>query len=499
MFSFNKCFIIGCCYRKMSLSPLVVSFVALATVSCVSSNALDDYVNTPDPHYNYKFLTTYAIPGVTVHALNLTSQKWKSDQLTTNPIWFHHLFISVPTNVVHPDTAFIIIGSGYNSDKLADTTDTEINRASLIARKTGSVVAVIKQIPNQPIVFRDDPNRTNRSEDAILAWTWKKFLENSSDPEIILLLPMTKAVVRGMDAVTSYIKGLTGDSIDKFMVAGRSKRGWTTWLTAAVDKRVIAIAPTVMDLLNMRQNLHHHYRSLGGWSFAFTDYYQVDITKDLDNPELARFQEIADPFAYNDRLSIPKLIITSSGDEFFLLDDSHYFFDKLQSPKHIRVTPNASHTAENHELEYGNLLADFYLNILEGAQIPNVTWVLSQTGSGGKISATTSRVPNSVTVLYARTADNKRRDFRLTVIDPVLGSLRSNPVFWHSLDATRISDLEYEADIHRPVDGWLAFFIQFTFTGVLNSTLTFTTEVNIIPDVFAVSECSGTSCRGKLV
>lgn len=37
------------------------------------------------------------------------------------------------------------------------------------------------------------------------------------------------------------------------MVAGASKRGWTTWTTAAVDKRVFAAIPIVMDLLNLNQ------------------------------------------------------------------------------------------------------------------------------------------------------------------------------------------------------------------------------------------------------
>ena len=29
------------------------------------------------------------------------------------------------------------------------------------------------------------------------------------------------------------------------------------------------MAPIVFDLLNLRQNLMHHYQSLGGWTFAF--------------------------------------------------------------------------------------------------------------------------------------------------------------------------------------------------------------------------------------
>ena len=45
--------------------------------------------------------------------------------------------------------------------------------------------------------------------------------------------------------------------------------GWDTWLTGAVDDRIIAIAPIVMDMLNFTQNVKHMYRSYGGWTFAF--------------------------------------------------------------------------------------------------------------------------------------------------------------------------------------------------------------------------------------
>ena len=36
----------------------------------------------------------------------------------------------------------------------------------------GAALQVLYQVPNQPIVFTDDPKQESRSEDAIIAWTW---------------------------------------------------------------------------------------------------------------------------------------------------------------------------------------------------------------------------------------------------------------------------------------------------------------------------------------
>jgi PhoPQ-activated pathogenicity-related protein len=41
--------------------------------------------------------------------------------------------------------------------------------------------------------------------------------------------------------------------------------------------------------------MHHHYRSLGGWTFAFESYYELNITARLDTPAVQAMQKIIDP------------------------------------------------------------------------------------------------------------------------------------------------------------------------------------------------------------
>ena len=58
--------------------------------------------------------------------------------------------------------------------------------------------------------------------------------------------------------------------VNRWAMTGGSKRGWTTWLTAAVDRghRIKLILPAVLSLHNMVKNFHHHWRAYGGWRFV---------------------------------------------------------------------------------------------------------------------------------------------------------------------------------------------------------------------------------------
>lgn len=43
------------------------------------------------------------------------------------------------------------------------------------------------------------------------------------------------------------------------------------------------------------QNLHHHYRAYGGWTFAFHDYYELNFTERLDDPCAQTLLDFIDP------------------------------------------------------------------------------------------------------------------------------------------------------------------------------------------------------------
>lgn len=59
-----------------------------------------------------------------------------------------------------------------------------------------------------------------------------------------------KAAKRGMDAVDQFLRSQSIPSSNKFVISGRSKRGWTSILATAFEPRVVGSAVIVFDLVN---------------------------------------------------------------------------------------------------------------------------------------------------------------------------------------------------------------------------------------------------------
>src|SRR5262245_13978511 len=286
--------------------------------------ALDDYVAKADPTYEWKLVKTIPGEGVTTFVLDLKSQTWRAVPEVDRPLWQHWLVIVKPDKVRH-DTAYLRIGGGRNGSAVPGKPSAQ---SVEFARATGTVAAELGMVPNQPLVFNNDGKQ--RNEDDLIAYSQIKFMD-TGDPTWLPRLPMVKSAVRAMDAVTAFLASEAGGktAVKKFVVAGGSKRGWTTWLTGAVDPRVRAIVPIVIDVVNVRPSMMNHYAAYGFWAQAVGDYTRHKIHERFDTPEFAKLLSIVDPYSYRDRLTMPKYVVNSTGDQYFTPDSSKFYFGDL--------------------------------------------------------------------------------------------------------------------------------------------------------------------------
>ncbi|CAI5483315.1 unnamed protein product, partial [Closterium sp. Yama58-4] len=50
-----------------------------------------------------------------------------------------------------------------------------------------------------------------------------------------------------------------------------------------------------------------------------------------------------DPYFFRERLSMPKLLIAASNDEFFSMDDSYFYYNGLPPPTLLKIVANVDH------------------------------------------------------------------------------------------------------------------------------------------------------------
>jgi PhoPQ-activated pathogenicity-related protein len=189
---------------------------------------LDNYVAKPDSSYAWNLAETIQTGNLTTHVIRLTSQRWRTEQEVDRPLWEHWLVVTVPAKIT-TDRVFLMIGGGSHTSPQPKGPDAI---TGAIAASTGGVVAELKNIPNQPLIFHNDG--TPRVEDDLIGYSWAQFLE-TGDPTWLPRLPMVKSVVRAMDCITEFSASEAGGKrkVNKFIVGGGSKRGWTTWMAGA--------------------------------------------------------------------------------------------------------------------------------------------------------------------------------------------------------------------------------------------------------------------------
>jgi PhoPQ-activated pathogenicity-related protein len=83
---------------------------------------------------------------------------------------------------------------------------------------------------------------------------------------------------------------------------------------------------------------------------------------------------ITDPIKYAERLTMPKLVVNSGMDEFFMPDDTHWWWSKMPEPKHFLMTPNTDHICATGVLETIPAIGAFIKSVLNDKPAPTFTW-----------------------------------------------------------------------------------------------------------------------------
>lgn len=443
-----------------------VSLASLLTVSVsAQETALDRYIAKPDSSYGWKLVNTISGEGYRGYVLELTSQTWRTANEVDKPVWKHWLTIVKPDKVT-TNKALLFIGGG-NSNNPAPTTVSE--RTSSFALESNSVIAELSNVPNQPLSFSDSKEQA-RYEDDLVAYSRIRQMQTKDDMWLVRLA-MVKSGVRALDAIQEFMLSDAGGKvkIDQFVVSGGSKRGWTTWLVAVVDKRVVAIMPTVIDALNSQMITRHHYEALGFFSSALDDYVNHKIFPDkIGTPEYKHVLDIEDPYNYRarERLRIPKYLVNASGDQYFHPDNSRFYFEELQGEKYLRYVPNAKHNLAGSDARE-SLLA-FYQAILTGTPRPVFSWKKEKDGS---LVVTVKDKPKEVNLWQA--TNPKARDFR---VDTIGNAYTSTPLKEEKPGV-------YVGRVEKPAQGFTAFFVELVYASGGKYPFKFTTQVVIAPDV----------------
>jgi PhoPQ-activated pathogenicity-related protein len=405
---------------------LIASIFVLAATAPVRAD-LDGYVARAEPAFAWSLRDKAVRAEGTVYDLHLVSQVWRG--IT----WKHQLRVYVPARAYSSGTMLL-----FNTGGSARDSDNAFGLE--LAKRAGAPCAIVYGIPNQPLF--DD-----LYEDDLIAYTFVQYLR-TGDENWPLLMPMTKSLVKAMDALQAFARDELGAPVDGFVVAGASKRGWTSWLTAAADPRVKGVAPIVFDMLNIPAQLPHQLASWGNYSEMLEPYTAPGLPGQVGSERGRRLVELVDPYSYRERVGMPKLMVLGTNDRYWTLDALNLYWDDLSGPRSVLYVANQGHGLGD-RARWMETLACFVRGIARNDPMPRLTWVYER--AGGKLTLKLTRSPALATALLW-TASSQTRDFRGTEWSSVSMATRGD-----GLQAeAALSDTAFVAlfgEVEYPLDG----------------------------------------------
>lgn len=444
-------------FFRIGLSFLLLGFIISspkAQTAITPATALHQYLNNGDGVFSWKVKESYNIGDVKVYSLQLTSQKWREYT------WTHQLSILVPKQIKYEGALLFITGGSIDKNGLPNWSgkgDELTESFSQVAKQNSAIVAVLKQTPNQPLY-------DSLTEDALISFTLHNF-KKDGDYSWPLLFPMVKSAKRAMDAVQEFSQQTLKQDIKSFVVSGASKRGWTTWLIGANDSRVTAIAPMVIDMLNMPVSMNYQVKVWNDYSIQIEDYVKLGIAQDIGSGSGKAITAMIDPYSYRKTLTMPKMIIMGTNDEYWPIDNIKNYYDSIPGQNLIHYIPNVGHSMGDKKEALINLSAFFGITLAKKSY-PICTWKTTESSRGVKLKVKATADKLLDVIIWS--ADSKDLDFRNDS--------------WSSKSLGIKNKSTITATQSFPAAGYRAFYLNLKYKDVNGGTYTESTRVFMTDD-----------------
>lgn len=369
----------------MTLALLAVALCAALSCQARAPRELHEFLRKAEPEAKWSLSKAEGY-----RRIDLVSQRWQGG------LWRHTLALVEPERRSRSGLAVLEITGGPVNDR-------DLAMARTAARTTGVPVAVLFDIPNQPI--------WDRREDDLIAHSFERYLE-TGDPSWPLLFPMVKSAIKAMDALVDATRA-DAAPVRRFVVTGASKRGWTSWLVgAAGDKRVAGIAPRVFDMLDFPAQLEHQMSLWGRYSPRISDYTSRDLPEALSGERGMSLAAMVDPYRYRSELRVPTFAIVGANDDYWAPDAHTLYWPGLSQPRWLQIVPNAEHGMGDRAWEIPGL-AGFVRSLAGGTAMPTASF-RAEVGESIVVHGEFSEQPRLMTVWSAEsdTLDFHRSEWK---------------------------------------------------------------------------------------
>ncbi|MEE3300848.1 MAG: PhoPQ-activated protein PqaA family protein, partial [Pseudomonadota bacterium] len=186
----------------------------------------------------------------------------------------------------------------------------------------------------------------------------------------------------------------------------------------------------------------------------------------IGTSEWDELMDLVEPYEYRDRLELPKFLLNSTGDEFFLPDSWQFYWDDLIGEKHVRYVPNSDHSMDDTDVL--DSVDAWYHAIVHNVKMPRYSWDVDDEGL---ITVFSLDKPSQVLLWQAHNPES--RNFTQAILGKAYKS-------------TPLSEIEagvYQIKLDAPEQGYTAYYVEMHYPSGISEPFKFSTGVKVVPDV----------------